>query len=93
MTIHVNPKERYQNQFNICACNTVTQWGGGAIGPQHIKMIIFLEPIKQLTSNPKLQKDFFQPVSLFSAKKCPKYVFSEFCHNMTHDIEQMRVFF
>ena len=42
---------------------------------------------------PELQKDFLRPVSQFSTKKCPKYVFAEFCDNITHKIEQMLVFF
>ena len=37
----------------------------------------------------EFQKDFLCPVSQFSTKKCPKYVFSEFCDNITHKIEQM----
>ena len=41
----------------------------------------------------ELQKDFLRPVSQFSTKKCPKYVFSEFCDNITHKIEQMLFFF
>ena len=36
----------------------------------------------------ELQKDFFRLVSWFSTKKCPKYVSSEFGHNMTNDIEK-----
>ena len=37
----------------------------------------------------ELQKDFLRPVSQFSTKKCPKYVFAEFCNNITHKIEKM----
>ena len=41
----------------------------------------------------ELQKDFFRPVSGFSNKKCPNYVFSEFCPIMMHEIGQMLVLF
>ena len=41
----------------------------------------------------ELKKNFFHLVSIFPAEKYPKYGFSEFCHKMTHDIEQMPFFF
>ena len=40
-----------------------------------------------------LQKDFFRLLTGFSTKKYPNYVFAEFSHNITHEIEQMFVFF
>ena len=41
----------------------------------------------------ELQKDFFCPVSRFITRTCTNYVFSEFCHYLTYEIEQRHVFF
>ena len=59
------------------------------------KFLQYLDALNELEKRirPELQKDFFRPVSRFSTKKCPILVSAEFCHNMTHKIEQMLVFF
>ena len=49
--------------------------------------------LKTNTHTAELQKDFFCPVSWFSNKKCPNYVFSKFCHSIMQEIEQMLVSF
>ena len=40
----------------------------------------------------EFQKYFFHPVSGFLTKKCPKYLFAKFHHNMMHEIEQIPFF-
>ena len=39
------------------------------------------------------KETFFCPVTKFLTKKFPNYVFAEFFHKMSHEIEQMFVFF
>ena len=48
---------------------------------------------KKILKEPKLQKDYFGPVSGFSTGKCPNHVFGQFCHNLRHKSNHRLLFF
>ena len=49
--------------------------------------------VQENLTDGRVAKILFSSGILIFAKKCPKYVFSKFTRNMTHDIKQMFVFF
>ena len=52
-----------------------------------------LSLVQENLTDGRVAKILFSSGILIFAKKYPKYVFSKFTRNMTHDIKQMFVFF
>ena len=55
-------------------------------------MNVFINDIDIACEVTEVQKEYFCPVSGFSTKKCPKYVFGEFRHDMKHKSKHRLVF-